>query len=1256
MADSTHLESRAGTVGRSISGLLGTSPKQIGTVKRKPTSPLLSSKTNFKSSGSLTTTGLSRIDPQVYTDAQSRGLVNRLVKYHDKSQSTLNRSQSMTNLYTKPGQFPVVHLRKTEIKYSPRRNSSITSVRIAPPEKSVFQANTRSNILRAGSLLVPSENHLKASRAQEDETDSENKVIAPTAEVETAPTRSVLDALKEISRKRINNEELDADRIKKQCKELTEVDTVGVGTKRARELPSSASPPLAGSADQQLQKKRLCSKNNDISSSLSSSLVMNTPKRVEYVQPRPGRLNVDQSFSSQAISPGSCETAVARESRVDSLDTGKVRRTESSPLPQTVKAVAEVQLPAAIRPQPKQPKITLFNKKYDESLVRPATVDDKEDRDDDDELGGRISFIKPKQKSPILNSDQVALKRVEKSKLSLILSCLSDDYNDEEEAPKEVLSVLKKDTVDAPPKVEEKKQELPVPTLSGISALINNPIKDAGLGKIDSPQPSFAGNLKESPKPAGGFTFGTTSAAKPAESTFAFGTSTKTLAAVAKPEDKPSSGFTFGTTPVASAVAASKADAPPAYSFPSTASNQTSSSSVTAVSSVVSAPPSLATPATANLISFSPAPVVKPAAEKSAFSLLPAVTTNETNSSVTTTQSGISFRGGNEFSAFKVVSSAPQALTTTTTGSSSLPSFGNIAASTITTTNPTTGIGFTGFGKDPAPKAAPAANAFTFGGASAAKPSTVTVGQNSSSSAMPTATLIAPVSAASAPTTFGGFGNTSTTPAFGFGAANTTASTAPSFGTATTSAASSFGSKPFGVFGTGGPTTTAAAAPPPPSFGNVSSNPASVFGGGSTVTKPAADSPFAFGGASAAQASANNTMTTQNSSTFSFGAKAVAAGPMTNVFGTSNGNSNNTATFGTMATAAAPTFGAMTKSNPPAFGAPSGSGTNAAPSVFGAQPSGAVSAGSSSGGGFGAASVFGGGSSNAPSASSVFGGSVGSTSSAASPFGTMVSNTATPAGGIFGAAASSSIATNNNNQSAPGASGAFTFGASSASSGPSTTATNAGKPFAFGQANNNSSMPAAAVAATPIKSNSFGFTAGSNTAGPSSNSLGGGGANSSFSFGTHTNANNNNNNSAAAAATAPAFGSNSTFSFSANTNNNTNIAHSSNNQAMVKPFSFGGVTASQPQAGTGGGMFGSGNVPSATIQQQPAFNFSTGSNSSGAFGFNSAMPTPIAAGGPFAVPNGAGGPAAAPMFSIGTGGNNAPPSRRPIRTATRRHK
>lgn len=160
---------------------------------------------------------------RVYTDVQSKGLASRIVKYHENS-SKLNRSMSVGNLYSKPGQFPVVHLKKAEVQVNPRRTPSLSTVRIAPPgkegvvivanaymssplfisppEKSLYQVSTRSSIFRTGSITPA-----VAGVGKLDERESrDNRPIVPPAENDVNPTRSVLDALKEISRKRINSD------------------------------------------------------------------------------------------------------------------------------------------------------------------------------------------------------------------------------------------------------------------------------------------------------------------------------------------------------------------------------------------------------------------------------------------------------------------------------------------------------------------------------------------------------------------------------------------------------------------------------------------------------------------------------------------------------------------------------------------------------------------------------------------------------------------------------------------------------------------------------------------------------------------------------------------------------------------------------------------------------------------------------------------------------------------------------------------
>lgn len=146
------------------------------------------------------------------------------MKYHDDSLK-LNRSLSAGSLYNKPGQFPIVHLNKNQIQYKANRSRPASVVRIAPPgkmeysnfkyfeiislyfiflyfiDKAVFQVNTRSSILRTPSI-VPTVNLRKTNS----ELLCENRPILHPADNDLMPTRSVLDALKEISRKRINSD------------------------------------------------------------------------------------------------------------------------------------------------------------------------------------------------------------------------------------------------------------------------------------------------------------------------------------------------------------------------------------------------------------------------------------------------------------------------------------------------------------------------------------------------------------------------------------------------------------------------------------------------------------------------------------------------------------------------------------------------------------------------------------------------------------------------------------------------------------------------------------------------------------------------------------------------------------------------------------------------------------------------------------------------------------------------------------------
>lgn len=140
----------------------------------------------------------------------SRGLASRIVQYHDNHHTTrrMNKSLTVADAYNKPGQFPIVHLNTKEKAYKPPKKASI--VRIPPPERSLYQGNTLSGLLRSGSI-VPSVSQIPGPQATSkylNGTVHENQPILHPAEsnADLQPTRSVLEDLKAISRKRINND------------------------------------------------------------------------------------------------------------------------------------------------------------------------------------------------------------------------------------------------------------------------------------------------------------------------------------------------------------------------------------------------------------------------------------------------------------------------------------------------------------------------------------------------------------------------------------------------------------------------------------------------------------------------------------------------------------------------------------------------------------------------------------------------------------------------------------------------------------------------------------------------------------------------------------------------------------------------------------------------------------------------------------------------------------------------------------------
>lgn len=123
----------------------------------------------------------------MYADTQSPGLTSRIVQYNGDYNGYDRTRDRITHLpeYNRPGLFPNVNLNKTPLKsIKPSSQKSVT-VRIAPPENTNLTEMERNTILSNSFKSVP----------------SNSPQTTPQSEIST---RSVLDALKEISRKRIH--------------------------------------------------------------------------------------------------------------------------------------------------------------------------------------------------------------------------------------------------------------------------------------------------------------------------------------------------------------------------------------------------------------------------------------------------------------------------------------------------------------------------------------------------------------------------------------------------------------------------------------------------------------------------------------------------------------------------------------------------------------------------------------------------------------------------------------------------------------------------------------------------------------------------------------------------------------------------------------------------------------------------------------------------------------------------------------------
>ncbi|XP_016952533.1 nuclear pore complex protein DDB_G0274915 [Drosophila biarmipes] len=1249
MADSTRIDASLISNRPSASSFLrGLSPKGGNTTlngTRTPERSLMNHTATSPSSIARQKLNLSHIDPRTFADVHSSGLASRIVAYHESSlggRSGLQRSMSASNLYnplTQPRRAPA-----SPIPYK-SRVPPLSMTQIAPPERSFYSGNTLPSLLRSNSLAG-----VVHKTSEQEQLSRENRPILhpPHPQHESEPTRSVLEELKEISRKRINTGDaqpphdftkrscqrgvdfVDHHRHQQQLHQLQQQQSQSF--KRQRELTVSvplrhhstsiaSAPPSAlqhlhsnGSisptqSPEQVAKRPNCSYNNDIASSLSSSQRHSNKRKLFDMREsfQTSRNETLGSGSSPENSPGENVAKIQRK-----VDAESVSRTMSMPVPavSAVPASRSISAPPAQRieqrsvevpPATEKPKLTLFNARQSHTKAEPPRQDLSSPDVDAGEYAG-IQFVKPKQQNSMLGVKKPSVERTHKTKLAIMLSGLKGELYQGEP-----------DELDAP-------AAAPAPAPAALPTPIKPIIAPPVTTTTTTTSTSTATVSTTAPiKPV----ILSNQVIKPAETT-----TTSTSSAVPK--------LVFGQATPAPATAEGEA--------PKTTDKVSAAPAETPTKFELIAKP--ATPATSAqpLINFSTPKSSAPATLSFGNPTTGTITTTTTTISTSLTTSKPIFSFGQPpangptvgaSTGFKLDSPATTAVTTTNSGApvTSTSTFGMAAPKTTATVAPTTNppISFDKpltamVGTGPATSNNSATATISPFGASAGAPAAkpiFTFGQSGTASSG-TSTSSGNGTAAPNPAVFSFDGNPAQTsrvePTSLFGSQPQT--TGNSFGSVFGQPAAT---KPeptkAGIFGNPNPENSFGSAFKPPA--DVAATTAAElpkpFGFSATTTAAggtpaAATNLFTFGGSAAAASkpaepaptsTQNNTFgqSVATSTPFSFGGAASSTGATGNkdnksVFAFGAGGDNNSAAK----PSAVFSFGGSDKGAPPAFG-----------SV--ATPASSASATPTSNAfGFGAAQkpstpMFGSGSAQqapAPSAA------------ASKPF-------------AFGAAQQTPTS------SAPPSSGGFSFAAVAAKNNTEPAATNvfgspanASKPsFNFGGSTVNQAgtgSPAGGFSfATPAKKEE---PAGNNMFGSPNTGI----VKPNFSF-----SGNNPSTQSAGPSPAPSFGGFGAPAAAAAT------AASSNQN---KPFAFGGNTtaaAPSPAQPMGGNLFA--NAVAATHNQPKPGAFSFGGAKSNAsttagnapFSFGGA-----AAGGIASPPSNQGINTAKPFSFGGVGGNPAP--------------
>lgn len=176
-----------------------------------------------------------------------------------------------------------------------------------------------------------------------------------------------------------------------------------------------------------MQKKRY--KNNDILSSLSSSMIMSTPKRslLNIDTTTPTKIvHLDRELIKDASNKSIDDNSAAKQrppesSRVGTSNSDLPSHRPTEQIKPVIKSMSDGYVP---KPETsKIPKLTLFNKDYSKASERKRDI-----IDDNDEYS--VSFVIPKSKTSTLFSGNK--NRDQKSKLEMMLSFLRGDESKDE--------------------------------------------------------------------------------------------------------------------------------------------------------------------------------------------------------------------------------------------------------------------------------------------------------------------------------------------------------------------------------------------------------------------------------------------------------------------------------------------------------------------------------------------------------------------------------------------------------------------------------------------------------------------------------------------------------------------------------------------------------------------------------------------------------------------------------------------------------